>query len=316
MLSYLQKTGWSLLATIGGAIFNAAFTIFDTSIGVVIANPIVWMNKKGTDIFMHNKEKMNNFSHDSAEDTKQLIDEIIKLSKPSILMRIFYCILAIGIVAIIVNDHMHLYWVRIASVISGVMILTLIWLTYAISLRKYKRYRTEIMKEFNKSISNDSSLDDVSINGYDKGMIDEMIDDLNNIAKPSIIIHIFYFAMAAFYIMTIAGDNMHLAWVRIVSVLVGVFIFALIWTRYAVSLRKYRSSTNEQRQGFIESPNSCTSIPDAASADGIEDKTLVNDGMNKHQKPSALKRTYDCVLVAYLIGTICICLAIVLHIFL
>ncbi len=40
------KTGWPLLATIGGAIFNAVFTLFDTSFGRAIASLIDWIDGK------------------------------------------------------------------------------------------------------------------------------------------------------------------------------------------------------------------------------------------------------------------------------
>lgn len=262
--------------------------------------------------FMKNKERMDNPSYDEAEQAKKIMEKMIKLSKPSALMRMFYCILALGIIAIIAYDYKYLSWVRIALAIGGAVILAVIWTSYVISMRKYGRFKTKTMNEINDSIPDVGSFENASISGEDEET-EEMIDDLNNIAKPSIIIRIFYCAAAAFCIMTVAWDYMHLTWVRIASVLTGVLSFALIWISYAVSLRKYRRSTNEQGEGLIESPNICAPIPDSAYSKGLENKSLDGDGMNKNRKPSALMRKYHWLLAAYFIAAICLCIAIVLR---
>lgn len=258
------------------------------------------------------KEKMNNSSYDEAEQAKQIMEKMIKLSKPSALMRIFYCILALGVIAIITYNYKYLLWVRIALAIGGAVILAVIWTSYVISMRKYGRFKTETMNEINNSISDVGSLEDVSI-GCEDEETEEMIDVLNNIAKPSIIVRIFYCTAAAFCIITVAWDYMHLTWVRIASLFAAVLSFALIWIGYAVSLRKYRCSMNDQREELIESPNSCASIPDSAYSEGLEDKSLYGDGMNKNRKPSALMRKSHWLLAAYIIAAICLCLAIVLR---
>ncbi len=262
--------------------------------------------------FLKNKERMNNSSYDEAEQAKKILEKMIRLSKPSALMRIFYCILALGIIAIIAYNYKYLLGVRIALAIGGVLILAVIWTSYVISMRKYGRFKTETMDEINNSISDVGSLEDASISGEDEET-EEMIDDLHNIVKPSIIICMFLWTSAAFWIINIAWDYMHLTWVRIASVLAGVLSFALIWIGYAVSLREYRRSTNEQGEGLIESTNSCASIPDSASSEGLEDRSLDGDGMNKHRKPSALMRKYHWLLAVCLIGAICSCIAIVLR---
>lgn len=272
----------------------------------------IGLEENGMGKSLNDKEKMNNSSYDEAEQAKQIMEKMIKLSKPSALMRIFYCILALGVIAIIAYNYKYLLWVRIAFVISGAVILAVIWTSYVISMRKYGRFKTETMNEINNSISDVGSLEYASIKGEDEEA-EEIIEDLHNIAKPSIIIRIFYCAAAAFCIVTVAWDYMHLTWVRIASVLAAVLSFALIWIGYAVSLRKYRCSMNEQREELIESPNNCASIPASAYSEGLVGKSLDGDAMHKHRKPSSLMRRHHWLLAAYLIGTICLCLAIVLR---
>lgn len=49
----------------------------------------IGLEENGMSKSLNAKEKMNNSSYDEAEQAKQIMEKMIKLSKPSALMRIF-----------------------------------------------------------------------------------------------------------------------------------------------------------------------------------------------------------------------------------